>query len=127
MNPDSDLLRLYVEQRSESAFAELVGRHLKMVHACALRRVGCDTHLADDVTQLVFNDLGRKARWLGGRPTLSGWLYVSTQLASAGIVRRERRRKSRESEASATENTPRPSGDSHAIDWALVRPVLDVL
>jgi RNA polymerase sigma factor (sigma-70 family) len=127
MKTDSELLSLYAEARIEGAFADLVGRHLRMVYSCALHRVGGDKHLAEDVTQIVFNDLARKARRLTNRPTLSGWLYVSTQKASAGIVRKEQRRKSRELQACTMQEAPVPSGDSRGIDWVLVRPLLDDL
>ena len=49
---DSELLRCYAEERSESAFAEIVRRRANFVYSCALRRVGGDAHLAHDVTQL---------------------------------------------------------------------------
>ena len=119
MRPDSELLRLYIEKRSEGAFAELVGRHLRMVHSCALRRVGGDKHLADDVTQIVFNDLARKARRLVTRPTLSGWLYVSAQKTSAGVVRRlEGIRASRHADSARTDarsrlDDPAPASRLH--------------
>src|SRR5262245_6174398 len=50
---DSELLRDYVERRSESAFAELVNRHVALVYSVALRLV-VDAHLAEDVTQTTF-------------------------------------------------------------------------
>jgi RNA polymerase sigma factor (sigma-70 family) len=101
MMDDADLLRSYVDDRSQDAFTELVTRHLPLVYSCALRRVGRDVHLAEDVTQRVFNDLARKSPQLRGRSPLSGWLFVGTKLASAEIVRKEQRRKAREREASA--------------------------
>src|SRR5579859_7351651 len=99
MMDDPELLRRYVEDHAEEAFTELVGRHLGLVYSTALRRVGQDAHLAEDVAQKVFIDLARKASLLRGRATLSGWLYVSTHVASAAVVRSERRRKTRETEA----------------------------
>jgi DNA-directed RNA polymerase specialized sigma24 family protein len=42
------LLQAYAKNRSESAFAKLVGLHLDWVHSVALRHVG-DPHLAEDV------------------------------------------------------------------------------
>ena len=58
---DSDLLRAYAENRSESAFAELVSRHVGLVYAVA-RWVVMDTHFAEDVTQATFAALSREAR-----------------------------------------------------------------
>ena len=96
MIEDSTLLRRYVDDRSEAAFAELVRRRVNLVYAVALRQVAGDTQLAEDVTQKVFVDLARKARALADRPVLSGWLYRSAQFAASDIVRSERRRRSRE-------------------------------
>ena len=61
MSDDSELLRRYAEARSQDAFAELVQRHLTLVYSTALRQAGGDAHLAQDVTQMVFTDLARKA------------------------------------------------------------------
>jgi RNA polymerase sigma factor (sigma-70 family) len=127
MNDDAELLRRYVEERSESAFAELVRRHIGLVYASALRRVGGDAHLAEDVTQKVFNDLARKARMLTGRAALSGWLYVGAQHAAAEAVRREQRRKARETEAHTMNETLHVAGAETEIDWDRLRPVLDEL
>jgi RNA polymerase sigma factor (sigma-70 family) len=123
MHDDAELLRQYVEQRSEAAFASLVQYHLPLVYAAALRRVGNDAHLAQDVAQTVFADLARKAQSLKNYTSLAGWLYSSAQLASAAVVRRERRRKARELKAysvetMATDQTPET-------DWTKIRPVLD--
>lgn len=113
MDNDTQLLRRYVRQRDETAFATLVRRRLGLVYSVALRRVGGDSHLAEDVAQKVFIDLARKAASLSGRTTLTGWLYVSTHHASAAVARSECRRKIRESENQAMpttlpESTPEP-------------------
>ena len=120
---DPELLRRYVAEKSEPAFTALVQRHLGLVYSVALRRVGGDAHLAEDVAQKVFSDLARKAPSLADRATLSGWLYVATHAASAATVRREQRRKTRETEAHLMETTLAPS-DSSA-DWSRLRPVID--
>ena len=54
MIPDGELLRRYAETNSESAFTELVERHLPLVYSAALRQVNGDAHLAQDVAQTVF-------------------------------------------------------------------------
>ena len=118
---DADLLRRFHFERSQGAFAELVRRHLDMVYATALRRVGGDRQLAEDVAQMVFSDLVRKAPSLAGRAQLGGWLYQSTRFAAAQVVRTERRRKIREEEAyvmNELHGTP-------ATDWDRMRPVID--
>src|SRR5450432_1078218 len=92
MEPDSELLRRYAEEKSEPAFAELVRRHLNLVYFSALRQVGGDGHRAQDVTQAVFSDLARKARTLSHREVLASWLYTSTRFAAAKVRRTEARR-----------------------------------
>jgi RNA polymerase sigma factor (sigma-70 family) len=113
MENDAQLLHRYVQDREENAFTELVRLRLGLVYSIALRRVGGDTQLAEDVAQKVFTDLARKAAVLSRRTTLTGWLYVSTHHASAELVRSERRRKNRELESQTMqtlldESTPEP-------------------
>jgi RNA polymerase sigma factor (sigma-70 family) len=127
MNTDAELLRRYAEDRSEAAFTELVQRHLGLVYSCALRRVGHDAHLAEDVTQQVFCALARKAPALLHRPSLSGWLYVGTQHAAAAVVRQERRRKVREEQATLMEQILHPTAAGPEPDWSQLRPLLDQL
>src|SRR3974377_23213 len=99
MNPsDSDLFMDYVDGRSESAFSELVSRHVDLVYSVALRIV-CDAALAQDVTQRVFIALARGANHLTSRPALSGWLHRTARNIAAGEVRTEVRRRAREQEA----------------------------
>ncbi|ACB77475.1 sigma-70 family RNA polymerase sigma factor [Opitutus terrae] len=123
MNDDDALLRSHVEHRSEQAFTELVQRHIGLVYATALRQLGQDTHLAEDVTQSVFTDLARKAAGLCGHATVAGWLYVSTRKAAAAVVRREQRRKRREQVAHSMHLTDSP--DAPNADFARLRSVLD--
>ncbi len=99
MQTDAELLACYLVDHSPDAFAGLVHRHLGFVYATALRRVGFDAHLAEDVSQTVFTDLARKASSLNGRVSLRGWLFVSTHHAAAAVVRGEQRRRRRELEA----------------------------
>ena len=92
MEDDTELLRQFSESKSESAFAELVRRHIKMVYTVSLRRVGGDAHLAHDVTQEVFTDLAGKARILSQRECLVGWLFVAARFAAGKAVRRDQQR-----------------------------------
>lgn len=123
MTDDAELLRCYVQDRSDSAFTELVTRQVNFVYACALRRVGGDAHLAKDVTQQVFVALARSAAELVERPVLTGWLYTTTRHVAAQVVRTERRRQSREQEVQTmNELTATPTHDA---EWRQLRPVID--
>ena len=127
MKSDIDLLRSYVRHNSGEAFTEIVRRNIGLVHACILCRVGGDTHLAEDVTQRIFSDLARKAPALTKRSSVSGWLYVSAMLASAEIVRKERRRKVREMEASRMNEILAHDGTQTWEEWSQIRDLLDDL
>jgi RNA polymerase sigma factor (sigma-70 family) len=120
---DDELLRRYADEKSEDAFAELVRRHLDLVYSAALRQVNGDAHLAQDVAQMVFTELSRKAASLSHRPVLTGWLYTCAHFCAAKAVRTERRRHSREQEAQAMQELLDNHGPEP--DWEKVRPVLD--
>src|SRR5580765_549331 len=100
---DQQLLADYAANRSETAFAELVRRHIDLVYSAALRMV-CDTHLAKDVTQGVFAALAQNAKQLAAHPVLSGWLHRTTRNLAANTVRSEVRRRHREQEAVMNES-----------------------
>ena len=94
MNPmadDGELLRRYAKEGSEESFREVVQRHYDLVHSAALRQVAGDPHLAQDVAQVVFTVLARKADQVSHRSVLVSWLYVTTRMAAAQAVRNERR------------------------------------
>src|ERR1017187_343383 len=98
---DGELLQRYARDQSESAFAELVARHVNLVHAAALRQVNGDAHLAEEVTQSLFADLARKAGKLLRHTSLTGWLYPSTRFVAANTRRTEHRPSTREQQAHA--------------------------
>src|SRR4051812_11438786 len=123
MMEDAELLGRYVDERDEAAFAEIVRRRLGLVYGVALRKVGGDAALAEDVAQSVFTDLARKAAALSGRAVLTGWLFTSTQFAAAKAVRSAQRRRLREREAYTMQDTN--SEAAEPIDWERLRPTLD--
>ncbi len=123
MIEDSELLRRYAASGTEEDFAEIVRRHVNLVYSCALRQVNGDAHLAQDITQLVFTDLARKAQSVASHRVLAGWLFTSTRFAAAKAVRGEQRRHAREAEAQLMEELSRDPAAQ--LDWARVRPVLD--
>src|SRR2546430_15423080 len=121
MTDDGQLLQQYMRERSESAFGELVTRHIDLVYSAALRVAGGDRHLAEDVTQVVFMDLARKARGLPRDVLLAGWLHRHTCYTAAKAVRTERRRKTREQVAMEM----RALDDNTEPEWELIAPHLD--
>lgn len=120
---DAELLRRYAAEKSEEAFAGLVRRHLDLVYSAALRQTGGDGHRAQDVAQIVFTTLARKAGALTRHPMLAGWLYTATQHAAAKTMRTEWRRRAREQEAHRMQEIL--SSEESSTDWDRVRPVLD--
>ncbi len=118
---DPQLLRDYVERRSEAAFAELVRRHVDLVHSAALRMVR-DPHQAKDVTQNTFVALSHQAHQLTERAVLSGWLHRTAQNIAAQTVRTEVRRHAREKEAAAMSEIF--TNESEA-EWDHIAPHLD--
>lgn len=122
MASDRELLRAYVTAHDESAFAEIVNRHSRLVYATAVRRVGGDTHLAQGVAQSVFIDLARRASQLPAQVVVGGWLYTSTVFAAAKAVRTMQRRRRRDEEACAMNER---DAELTAADWEKLRPVID--
>src|SRR5688500_1810795 len=96
---DSNLVRRFVNQRDEDAFAELTRRHVDLVYRAALRKVG-NSHLAEDVTQAVFTALAWKAPSLLRHQSIIGWLHTATRYAAYEALRAEHRRRRHEKEAS---------------------------
>jgi RNA polymerase sigma factor (sigma-70 family) len=121
MTDTQTLLADYARTGDEAAFRELVSRYLGLVYSTALRVVGGDTHLAEDVAQMVFIDLARKAPGLAGEVMLGGWLHRRAYHIAAPILRAQRRRQSRERE-SVLMNVPQ---NDSGPDLARVAPVLD--
>src|SRR5436309_16118 len=121
MKDDEQLLRQYTDERSESAFGELVTRHIDLVYSAALRVVNGDVHFAQDVTQTVFIDLARKARSMPRGVLLAGWLHRHTCYTAATAVRTERRRRTRE----RTAMEMRALDDNPESPWERIAPYLD--
>jgi RNA polymerase sigma factor (sigma-70 family) len=93
------LLEQYVEKGSEQAFRELVARYVNLVYSSAIRLVGGDTHLAEDVVQTVFADLARLAGTISKEVMLGGWLHRRTCHVAGTMMRANRRRQHREKQA----------------------------
>lgn len=121
MIDSQQLLAEYVRSGSETAFRELVARYLDLVYSIALRWVQGDTHLAEDVAQIVFTDLVRLAPTLSPKVMLGGWLHRHTCFVASKTMRGEHRRQIRERlavEMNALTNSPQPN-------LTLLAPILD--
>jgi RNA polymerase sigma factor (sigma-70 family) len=130
MNDDTELLRRYSEARDEGAFRELVERHFGLVYSTALRMVGGDVHLAEDVSQTVFADLARKAYLVLAQlpakgEVLDGWLYTGARFAAAKAVRGEQCRRGYEHEAQQMNEILNGQPTASELIWNQLRPVLD--
>jgi RNA polymerase sigma factor (sigma-70 family) len=115
------LVREYALNQSERVFETLVSRHINLVYSVALRQVR-DTHLAEEITQAVFVVLQRKAKTLGPKTVLSGWLWRTARYAAANILTVERRRQQREQEAYMRCQLNEPESNA----WMQIEPVLDL-
>src|SRR5437870_4500034 len=117
---DAELLREYVTSGSDTAFAELVDRYVDFVYSTARRQVG-NAQVAEEVAQVVFSLLARKAVGLVDLPSLAGWLYRATCFTAAKTLRTERRRRHHEQEAANM-------NQNHSTDdeiWERLSPMLD--
>src|SRR6185312_11056360 len=121
MNPDMALVREYAATQSDRVFEALVSRHLNLVYSAALRQVN-DPQMAEEITQAVFIILARKAKSLGDKVILSGWLYRTTRFASNDALKIQRRRALREQEAHMNALTQSQPND---VIWEQLAPVLD--
>lgn len=95
---DGELLRLYVEQGSDAAFAALGRRYSGLIYAACCRELG-DRTLAEDAAQGVLLLLSQKARALRKSPSLAGWLYSASRYVAKNLQKQERRRRMHEAAA----------------------------
>ena len=71
---DAALLREFVSQKSEDAFAAILQRHGPLVLAVCRRSLRDNTD-AEDAFQATFLILAQKANAIGKRESVSSWLY----------------------------------------------------
>jgi uncharacterized protein (TIGR03435 family) len=128
---DFELLRQFAadgSQAGQDAFTALVERHLCLVHAAAWRQAR-DAHLAEEITQVVFILLARKAKTISRKTILTGWLYRTTHFVAADALKAQRRRQWREHQAAQmqTDSENAANAASAAADsaWEQIAPHLD--
>ena len=117
---DGELLaRFAASPPDQTAFEELVRRHIDWLYAAALR-ITRNPAYAEDVTQAVLWSLARKARSLSHRQYVGGWLHEATRYAATTLLRSERRRKERERMA-----IPHTPYSEEELAWAALQPRID--
>ena len=116
---DLQLLTRYACKRTEDAFAEIVRRHVDLVHSAAFRQVR-SSELAEEVAQAVFIELAQRAGQLPSDTVVGAWLYNQTRRRAIDMVRREAGRRLREQTAQELQ-----AMNTTADDWTHVEPLLD--
>jgi RNA polymerase sigma factor (sigma-70 family) len=116
---DHELLKRFLSTGDQPPFAELVRRHLGLVHAAAVRITNRPA-LAEEVSQVVFAKLAGLSSPLKPELSLVVWLHRTTRSAAIDVVRVETRRQRREEIAAAQLAMNEPS-----IPWERIAPVLD--
>lgn len=122
---DAELLKSYARDGAKDVFGELVNRYLPLVYHAALRQVGGNEYTAEDVAQIVFTRLARKASQLTGHRALAGWLHTTTRFAASEVMRAERRRRAREQEAYHMHVLANEEAGEPGVQWESLRPVID--
>lgn len=119
---DFDHLQQFVRAGNQNAFRDLVRRHIDLVFATALHKVG-DAGGAEDISQNVFSVLARKAWQFALDDSLPAWLHKTALLESQAWLRGELRRRRREQTAAELGTTMKTPNEQPAFN-ALV-PLLD--
>ena len=87
-NNTAELIQRILEG-DDAAFACLVRKYQKRVHALAWRKIG-DFHIAEDITQETFLQVYRKLAKLKDPSQFPGWLYVIANRRCLAWIRKKR-------------------------------------
>lgn len=87
---DAELLRRFVLDSDEDAFAQIVRRHQRLVRGVCRRVIGCEADI-DDAFQATFLQLARRPSSVRKASSLSGWLYTVAWRASIRFVKQRQR------------------------------------
>jgi RNA polymerase sigma factor (sigma-70 family) len=111
---DRELLRSFVSNNDQDAFAVVVTRHAPLVWGVCRRILG-HRHDAEDAFQATFLVLARKAGSAGWQASVGGWLYTVAQRLAVRARKQAERRRACEREASQT-----PRAESSLCELAAV-------
>ncbi len=117
---DPELLTLFVNNRDEAAFTELVQRYRRLVWSVC-RRVLSDTHDIEDVFQATFLVLVRDAARIRRQASLASWLYGVAYRLAVRVGRQANRRR----EVESLKNDPVANDDFAVIAQLFVRQTVD--
>ncbi len=117
---DGQLLSEFAGGKSEGALTQLIERYRAMVFLVGLKILH-DEHAAEDVVQVTFATLARKAAELSHEGPLRGWIYGTARLVSLGMLKSRARRARRELEAASIKDA---ASDSWTF-WEEIRPELN--
>ena len=87
-NNNTELIQRILEG-DDAAFACLIRKYQKKVHALAWRKIG-DFHIAEDITQETFLQVYQKLATLKDPSQFPGWLYVITNRCCLAWLRKKR-------------------------------------
>ncbi len=122
---DAVLLERFAGRGDEGAFRTLVERHLRLVYSAAVRQLGGDRVLAQDVAQAVFALAAKKAKVLARHPTLAGWLVTTTRNCARDARRTQNRKWRNEKEVAAMQQMDAEAEERGL--WRKIEPEIDEL
>lgn len=115
---DSELIARFTARGDDTAFTEIVRRHLPLVLAVTRRRLG-GSGLAEDAAQQVFIALFRRLKQHREIPCLAAWLQKAAVYEAANLARKEDRHRRRMSQAQDLQDATEPANDGRQLDRAL--------
>lgn len=125
---DHDLLKAFIGERSQSAFAALVDRHGGLVMGVC-RRILNHSQDAEDAFQATFLVLAQRARTLTGPRPLGPWLY---EVARRVALKARKRRKPQaalnldaEFSGTAMQSISVAQDEIGSMDCAEIQPIID--
>ena len=122
---DSTFLERFAETRDEDAFRALVDKYTGVVYGVALRRTG-KHEAAEEVAQIVFQALARKAGSIAGRRPVSAWLHRAATLESLKHLRNDANHQRHLAMIREHQEQEHRSQEDESV-WKDVRPFLDEL
>ncbi len=125
MNSSDNAFHRFRSDGSHDAFREVVAAHLPMVYGTALRLGNGNAAEAEDVAQMAFADLVRKARSLREGASVGAWLHRHTCFLMKNALRGETRRRARESAAAAEMQAGSTDAPTVARQWEDIGGRLD--